>query len=80
MKLGLVMGSLTPRPLARPRTKVVFPAPTSPMSSMTFWAGPAAAFSPVVAVAPPGVPQAASPAHVNLLLKLVPKSSISCSE
>ena len=35
VKLGLVMGSFTPNPLARPRTKVVLPAPTSPMSSIT---------------------------------------------
>ena len=34
VKLGLVTGSLMPRPLARPRTKVVLPAPTSPISSM----------------------------------------------
>ena len=36
VKLGLVMGSVMPRPAARPRVKVVLPAPTSPMSSMTF--------------------------------------------
>ena len=35
VKLGLVMGSVMSRPVARPRTKVVLPAPTSPMSSMT---------------------------------------------
>ncbi len=35
VKLGLVIGSLMPRPLARPRVKVVLPAPTSPMSSIT---------------------------------------------
>ena len=35
VKLGLVIGDLMPRPLARPRTKVVLPAPTSPISSMT---------------------------------------------
>ena len=36
VKLGLVTGSLTPRPLASPRVKVVLPVPTSPMSSRTF--------------------------------------------
>ena len=35
MKLGLVTGSLIPRPEARPLVKVVLPAPTSPTSSMT---------------------------------------------
>ena len=35
VKLGLVMGSDTPRAIARPFTKVVLPAPTSPMSSKT---------------------------------------------
>lgn len=35
VKLGLVTGSVIPRPLARPRVKVVLPVPTSPMSSMT---------------------------------------------
>lgn len=35
MKLGLVTGSLIPRPEARPLVKVVLPAPTSPISSMT---------------------------------------------
>ena len=34
VKLGLVIGSLMPRPLARPRVKVVLPAPTSPISSI----------------------------------------------
>ena len=33
VKLGLVTGVVAPRPSARPRTKVVLPAPTSPMSS-----------------------------------------------
>lgn len=35
VKLGLVIGAFTPKPAARPRVKVVLPAPTSPMSSMT---------------------------------------------
>ena len=35
VKLGLVTGSLTPKPSARPRVKVVLPAPTSPTSSIT---------------------------------------------
>ena len=33
VKLGLVTDSATPRPVARPRVKVVLPVPTSPMSS-----------------------------------------------
>ena len=35
VKLGLVTGSWIPKPSARPRTKVVLPAPTSPTSSIT---------------------------------------------
>lgn len=35
VKLGLVIGSAAPRPVARPRVKVVLPAPTSPISSIT---------------------------------------------
>lgn len=34
VKLGLVTGAAMPKPVARPRTKVVLPAPTSPTSSM----------------------------------------------
>lgn len=34
VKLGLVTGSVMPSPVARPRTKVVLPAPTSPTSSI----------------------------------------------
>lgn len=34
VKLGLVTVDETPRPSARPRTKVVLPVPTSPISSM----------------------------------------------
>ena len=34
VKLGLVTGFVMPRPVARPRTKVVLPAPTSPISSI----------------------------------------------
>ena len=40
------MGSLTPRPSARPRVKVVLPAPTSPMSSMTWLFSDLAKFLP----------------------------------
>lgn len=36
VKLGLVIGCEIPRPFARPRTKVVLPAPTSPTSSIIF--------------------------------------------
>lgn len=40
VKLGLVMGSVMPRPRARPRVKVVLPVPTSPTSSITRVLGP----------------------------------------
>ena len=35
VKLGLVMVSFTPSDFASPRTRVVFPAPTSPTNSIT---------------------------------------------
>ena len=35
VKLGLVMVSFTPNAFASPRTRVVFPAPTSPINSTT---------------------------------------------
>lgn len=34
VKLGLVTGSVTPRPIASPRVKVVLPEPTSPTNSI----------------------------------------------
>lgn len=40
------MGSLMSRPSARPRVKVVLPAPTSPMSSTTWLFSDLAKFLP----------------------------------
>ena len=93
VKLGLVIGFEMPRPLARPRTKVVLPAPTSPTSSMTLddliIPFSTRFVAPVVTgllanSLPVGREMSRkvllkSPA-IMLLAKVAPKSNISCSE
>lgn len=79
VKLGLVTESPAPRPSARPRVKVVLPAPTSPMSSMTiaFLAGPAS-FSEIYWFK--GLSEGLLSDEKRRLANCRPYSSISCSE
>ena len=94
VKLGLVIGCEIPRPFARPRTKVVLPAPTSPTSSIimddSILPFSTRSRSPVVtgraSLKPLLVSRGRSrkvifeSSDTISLAKLAPKSSISCSE
>ena len=81
VKLGLVTEPPASRPSARPRVKVVLPAPTSPMSSMTivFLAGPASfSFSEIYWFK--GLSEGLLSDEKIRLANCRPYSSISCSE
>lgn len=88
VKLGLVIGSVIPRPLARPRVKVVLPAPTSPISSMmmAFEFGSCARWSSgfefvlVVEFIPCAEWFLREAGNVKFCAKLAAKESISCSD